>query len=1517
MKTNFKRISKRSLALLLGILMLLSTLMVGTLTTVNAVGASNGIIPKGEHFYYDFRSISGQVNYCGDKWAWTNKIVNNEIIDITLTEDMNFNSPKNSVLCKTAIGGWYNLAPTKPDDGQNMVIVAADGKSYTWGTYGGSSGGDSTYYLSGWINKGAVNASDDTFKFAQSKTDTDKYTLTYTFTDNEGGFQYVTVNNGTNVYHPANHGSDSGVSADDEKTDADANGDPKWKVVATTGETVTFTWIASTKTLSWVKGSTQPTTVAPTTAPATTPTEAPTPATTYYIVGNQFSNWAEFKSMTVSEDGTYSYFKNTFDSLEFKITNATNWDSNQYDFGNVDNENFNGADVTLGSSTSTGTANPNVKCTTNPCYILVYHPKTALNTGDAPIICASTVLPQGKQYTITSVCDEHSRIDVPASAAEGEKVEFSPKFDAGYELNSITATNVTLARDETTGMYSFTMPAQEVTIKVTSKQSEVTAKNKYYIRGTVTGVGGWDASAAMTPSTDGFYEYYEVTNGAAAQFLIDKDDSKGTNGYYNQTFKQSKFNGTDVEVSAVGNNSSVASQSGKYYIIVYYPKTDVNATVNPIICASTTLPEGLQQIVKVHAKDGTIVNSNKTKYAEMGSTKITESEYVTDIINDTSTGELCHHANARVGKEITITTTILGQFDYKGAKVDYKDYYLVKGWVVNGYSVGIRDTDTVTADGVYTTTFTIDPMWIDEHNVLEITPVYYYAINDTNKDAFFTFYVEDFDDKIKETWGNTISCYPYYYYYNDKGERLADQLLGEFPGQPMLKGAGNRYFVQVPKWSDGDFVTNETNGNVISGITLSNYAYNTKHGTLFGTTNSDGTTTPLTTYQSYDYDDFKSIIRSNPDVSNIIFSFKYNGDYNNAEPNENGYNTEADIIAAGTHDGINKWQFNVSYNGDKYINAFGKELSSTETKPTKYLRAISNGYDTNATYVGDYATCWYIYAPVADNSGKWNLIAKLPPSALAYKDVATLTAGLEDDGISNKEAIINYYKALQSYTDYAVKTVFEGNAAASEGGIKRCAGKWYYSVKGQEVIGDIEIQYEDSDITKRGTYHTDEFTGTGVGKVTGADAHFTNEGAEPHHFVTTLENDQYFTMTAEQASGQYKFIGWYVLEGDDTEPVFLSKDINASARRNKSFTFIARYDYVDDVAKVEITYNFKDFKAADGEIEYTTDHNKSLDTPNSYSKSDSIIVPYVNNDAEIAKIVRKNAPMIHSDYYDYALNESTIKYSYNPTTKTVYATATMDDTPHVYTVTVNGTKYTGYYQNNVELFADEFGVDASDETALWYLVDGDKKTLYYDDSGLNYRFIVDNAQLEVVANDGSVSLDGKSAIYNSNYELGYKDGKQKITQNFYITDYLDNAYNDDGTVVEGATKIKYVGGGILYYSSDENGVALNSTASAALGDKEAVINGALGNTYTADKNGTYNKVGYVYSAYDSAKFRYSEFLIAYQHIIGITLNNTDANAGRHISAYSFFVYTYEENGTTKTQIQISDTMAVATAYEPK
>ena len=105
-------------------------------------------------------------------------------------------------------------------------------------------------YLTGWINGAAVTSGQNTLKFSSTGT-ANEYSLTYTFTGNQGGYQYVTIYDGANVYHPSTHESGSGVAADLTKTDTGPNNDPKWKVNATSHDEVTFTWNNSTKTLSW------------------------------------------------------------------------------------------------------------------------------------------------------------------------------------------------------------------------------------------------------------------------------------------------------------------------------------------------------------------------------------------------------------------------------------------------------------------------------------------------------------------------------------------------------------------------------------------------------------------------------------------------------------------------------------------------------------------------------------------------------------------------------------------------------------------------------------------------------------------------------------------------------------------------------------------------------------------------------------------------------------------------------------------------------------------------------------------------------------------------------------------------------------------------------------------------------------------------------------------------------------------------------------------------------------------
>ena len=156
MKIKIKQTFRSMWALVLAVLMLLSTFSAvavtlnkedtGANTSVESsganvdtqsvgVGAVGGVIPAGEHLYYDFTATTGWVNYIGNDWAWISEEPTNRLIDITLTVDMNFKSPDNKVLCKTAKGGWEDMYTTVPPDGKNMVKVSSDGKRYTWETY--------------------------------------------------------------------------------------------------------------------------------------------------------------------------------------------------------------------------------------------------------------------------------------------------------------------------------------------------------------------------------------------------------------------------------------------------------------------------------------------------------------------------------------------------------------------------------------------------------------------------------------------------------------------------------------------------------------------------------------------------------------------------------------------------------------------------------------------------------------------------------------------------------------------------------------------------------------------------------------------------------------------------------------------------------------------------------------------------------------------------------------------------------------------------------------------------------------------------------------------------------------------------------------------------------------------------------------------------------------------------------------------------------------------------------------
>lgn len=166
----------------------------------------------------------------------------------------------------------------------------------------------------------------------------------------------------------------------------------------------------------------------------------------YWIAGyngNITETWSSIHALTPSVDGNYEYFVAAAGNCEFKIYTSSAWvggmgeNNNQPGFNNTSIGNS--GDGLTGSTWTDPYHNANYWYDNDDhdnYYILVYYPNTTVNTTDAPIICASTFLPNGKP-SLYSV--------VGAAAICGSNWD-------------VTDQNNDLAETATAGVYSITYP---------------------------------------------------------------------------------------------------------------------------------------------------------------------------------------------------------------------------------------------------------------------------------------------------------------------------------------------------------------------------------------------------------------------------------------------------------------------------------------------------------------------------------------------------------------------------------------------------------------------------------------------------------------------------------------------------------------------------------------------------------------------------------------------------------------------------------------------------------------------------------------------------------------------------------------------------------------------------------------------------------------------------------------------------------------------------------------------------
>lgn len=542
----------------------------------------------------------------------------------------------------------------------------------------------------------------------------------------------------------------------------------------------------------------------------------------------------------------------------------------------------------------------------------------------------------------------------------------------------------------------------------------------------------------------------------------------------------------------------------------YYKGTDIVESSTDSTKATTyeIIPDATGTVssrVKVYAKDGTVRTAYQ-KYADMADTVIS---YTGDDVTKKKSADYYEEGYAKLGSTITVTTTI---------DKDYRSKYYVKAFCVNGYSYGIIDSSKANADGVYSFEYTIPEDCTDKF--IEITPIYYY-IDDTDT---VTFYVEGFDETVQKKWGNTVAVQAWYTNGVDEQKYVDGVLEGEYnspnknalggyPGQPLVY-EGGKYSMQIPKYLNGN------KDNFVKGITLNNYIWDSIHSGNFKDQINDNC-------QTYDYDDFYKLSETN-DVDNIIFDFRYRNTTDN-KPSQAG-------LSSSTYN-KNELEPLKDYYGN-IVDIFGNILSKdwTATYDSNYLTVISNGYK-EIKNIGKYATEWSVY----DKDGTY---------------ITTINCSSLIDETKVDSTYQAAYKKLKSHAGLPVKIAYEKSIFQGPDNGTRADGRWYFSKKAQKISANVKIEYK-ADGTS--PFVEDAFVeGSNVGVNTKAQAYFTNADSNGKTTCQGIVDGGNFSVHAQtDVDANYYFIGWYLKTSDGYS--FITNESDADFPMTNNATYVARF----------------------------------------------------------------------------------------------------------------------------------------------------------------------------------------------------------------------------------------------------------------------------------------------------------------------------------------------------------------------
>lgn len=1179
MKTNFKRIGKQSISIVLAVMMMLSTMLVGMVTS-NAADT----FTKGSTLYFDTKAI----NQGNERWAayFFNSDTDNAWVDCTAVPDDNKiysvtvpGSYANVIFCRMdkvqTENGWgdmlwnqsYNLKASEATGNEYVSTGWVSNTKYftgEWGTYADS---NTTHKVTVNFSNATVKLGDNTITSGTAVTvDNDKdYTLT------------VTPNSGYSLSKVMQGSTDLGTSGTytlaagtddvtiDITTENSTENDYEFYVTGyMNGNDLT-----TSNNYKFTKESNGIYTcmMTPTDHLYVTITDKNT-GKVYWSASYEELSENTYSTKTVVESGGDKWgilgqanneIKITFDITAGISNGKIKWEYAVADPVSVElnADLVDGSAAYISSYTDNDTGNivtntdetvqsvnakPGTSVTFKAKSVDGYFPKWKFEgkfaTGDTYTLDASSVT--GTTVTVYLTYEKIENHNIIVASNKGGNVSYTYNGTAGTVADGTTSSAISVASNST------------ITLKANAVKDYVFSGWEFDNESNVVFATGQDSfSTSITINVVGDVKVtatFEEHSGTLSEWkfmLSDSDQalSEDSAGKYKTNYPVYENNGTysvTFPVSAISSNNTQFlsfSTDGKNSGLVPNNSTftvKVDDHFKNYVKQAQNKEWGGKHFPLVQFQNTDDITNIEVTYNSKTQTYIINGTY---FVAPANSHKVYATMGSQVGHKFGTTTISLLSGD-KPLKTSVKDFY-------NLYVVNDKEQITVSctvnkeeADlGYYVYAFVVNGEKVDVvdngNNVyqtaspitvtkaLEITPIYYNKVIEADGN-YITIYTNA-PESLQTPWGNSISIYSW---YNDTDINMD----GAYPGQLMMRDSQGRFAAKVSKYAytnvNGKFTCDKT--KQVLGITNNNYYENEDVHKLFLNE------VQLHNNQTYDYDDFEKLTSMGYDT--VEFDVKYYADktesnqkllVNNATDNKSMAGTTIiDKTATDYEDLTNIDGKLVSILG--YTNETAKNNNNTGLNTAEPLQIISVGNQSMqiGTINNKWSTIWYVY----DSKDKY-VTQGMPSDFIPRGSVDEHGNFTEAAPSEQTEAYQAIVKAGLKYN--SAKISYENRMGASTSvepkntGV-RIDGRWYYARSTDQVDANVGIIYRNSesdDWTVDKASDDSEITG----KVTGGSASFdyTDSVGSSHTNLASASVERNTVITINATNGtQYKFIGW-------------------------------------------------------------------------------------------------------------------------------------------------------------------------------------------------------------------------------------------------------------------------------------------------------------------------------------------------------------------------------------------------------